>query len=273
MGFFVIVVGVSLLFQYNLKMSKMALLSRHIEDINDEDVVVETPADDDPIKLMRQVFPVKGAGPRTSRVRPLKTSSFSQSPIREMESKELYVRPEDSEPVPAANTTSETLVINNMVPKVSLSQQIEYRENFRSNQDPTTNVGGISEIPQSLAYPSIQGQSPPFQGLESTRPPPITVEIQTIPPLVVESSNPTHPAAAPNGIKLPPINGPPPPGKPPKKVSPRLVGAYESEVKKSESEGKKNESEGKKSESEVKKSIGEVESDMEDEKNVGLGLI
>lgn len=46
MGFLVIVAGVALLFQYNLKMSKLNLNVNHIEDINDEEINDYKPVED-----------------------------------------------------------------------------------------------------------------------------------------------------------------------------------------------------------------------------------
>ncbi|KAK5671289.1 hypothetical protein QVD99_002318 [Batrachochytrium dendrobatidis] len=70
LGFVVIVIGVSLLFQYNLKLNKMQV--RFVEDINDAEVDdEEQQGDQNPLKLMAESFPLnpkpKGSTlPRTS---------------------------------------------------------------------------------------------------------------------------------------------------------------------------------------------------------------
>jgi hypothetical protein len=127
MGFLVIVVGVALLFQYNLKMSKLALMSRHIIDINDEEVVLETPADDDPFKLMSEMFPVDPSKYKISsaRVRPLETRLADGSPDLDG-NPDNYVRVEEPDPT-IAHPTDTMIVPNNIIPQVSLSQQIQQR--------------------------------------------------------------------------------------------------------------------------------------------------
>jgi Magnesium transporter NIPA len=120
MGFFVIVIGVALLFQYNLKMSKLNLTARHIEDINDHDVIEYRPEDDDPFKMMSEIFPLNGV-----RVHPLKNKYLSHhsmaSKTMDETSPEAYTRPED----PKQEITGKLMTLP--IPQFSLSEQIQNR--------------------------------------------------------------------------------------------------------------------------------------------------
>eukprot|EP00842_Homolaphlyctis_polyrhiza_P004219 jgi/Hompol1/4799/HPOL_003909-RA len=68
LGFLVIVIGVALLFQYNLKLNKMAV--RFVEDINDaENDDEEQQSDQNPLKLMAESFPLHPNPTKTKTMR------------------------------------------------------------------------------------------------------------------------------------------------------------------------------------------------------------
>jgi hypothetical protein len=140
LGFFVIVVGVSLLLQYNLKMNKMALTTRGVEDINDEDIILETPADDNPLKLMSAVFPLDGKPVivKSKVVSPTVLKTIDES------NPANYVR--ENETSSEAPLPGPTIIIN--VPQVSLSQQIQLREELHltEQQNKELNTFNSSQI-------------------------------------------------------------------------------------------------------------------------------
>jgi hypothetical protein len=102
--FMTIVIGVSLLFQYNLKLSKLAQ-ARWVEDINDEEEEIEKALEDGPLALMNEIFPFDGR-PLTimrSRKPTVSGSSYIRSEIASEHinqtsilSKDEYVRSTES---------------------------------------------------------------------------------------------------------------------------------------------------------------------------------
>ena len=123
MGFFVIVIGVSLLFQYNLKMSKLNQSARPVEDINDHEPipVVYKLEDDVPLKLLSEIFPVNAGG-----VQPTHDAFQTSVAARSMDetSPEAYVRPEDSK----QEVTGKLMTALVPLPQYSISEQIQNRE-------------------------------------------------------------------------------------------------------------------------------------------------
>ncbi|KAI8911894.1 magnesium transporter NIPA-domain-containing protein [Gorgonomyces haynaldii] len=105
MGFFVIVIGVALLFQYNLKLNKLAQV-KWIEDINDEEEN-EANEEQSPLQLMRDVFPFNPEG-RVSHLEP---------------EKDQYMRDGPDQVVISSTAISPEA----MVPQVPLTEQIQHQ--------------------------------------------------------------------------------------------------------------------------------------------------
>jgi hypothetical protein len=55
LGFLIIITGVALILQYNLKVTKLSLALQHVEDFSDEANMLEVPADDS-LKLLSSIF-------------------------------------------------------------------------------------------------------------------------------------------------------------------------------------------------------------------------
>lgn len=189
-------------------MSKLALMSRHIEDINDEDVIVETPADDNPFKLMNEVFPVDAGKVSTStRVRPIATRTMGGpggvgSPTSNDENPEHYVRPLDPEEAKANEHMAHTLIVpNNIIPQVSLSQQIQQRTDMMGNEEaaqtsstlPVVSLSSLIPVPETPVAISAQSGGDTNQ---------VIIEIP-LPPQQLPSVPPLPLSAAPS--RLPPL--------------------------------------------------------------------
>jgi hypothetical protein len=119
-GFIVIVIGVVLLFQYNLKQNKMTM-SRRIEDINDEEQNIEI--SDNPFSLLNEAYPLH---PKESKKQKHGKKTLKSNVIHPHE-EHIYVRPKDSSENLAVNlkTADESVA---KIPLVSLSEQIQRRD-------------------------------------------------------------------------------------------------------------------------------------------------
>ncbi|KAJ2998484.1 hypothetical protein HDV02_004492 [Globomyces sp. JEL0801] len=121
LGFFVIIIGVTLLFQYNLKMNKMTISMRHaVDDINDEEMESEE-YDVNPLLLMQQTFPLG----KEAVVKPKKNQVANAVVLLDSNpmSDEEYVRKDEGK---IQKTDIPTTVVMNP-PNMSLSQQINSR--------------------------------------------------------------------------------------------------------------------------------------------------
>ncbi|KAJ3276727.1 hypothetical protein HDV01_002780 [Terramyces sp. JEL0728] len=145
LGFLVIVIGVSLLFQYNLKVNKMTI-SRNIEDINDEEFNIEQ-LDVNPISLMAQTFPLHPeTSRRNSKMSQRKASQIENSSVLE---KSEYVRHESTLKPPIV--VSEPTSVQPILPVVSISQQIQQR----------LEMNNIHHMPRISESASSQSEQPP----------------------------------------------------------------------------------------------------------------
>lgn len=97
-GFLVIVIGVALLFQYNLKLNRLSQV-RWIEDINTLDEVEEGEKDNErnPFSLMKESFPFH---PKIAPIHYVRTQSVN------MLNKEVYARPEQDSTTAAEDSYS-----------------------------------------------------------------------------------------------------------------------------------------------------------------------
>ncbi|KAJ3325173.1 hypothetical protein HDV06_004963 [Boothiomyces sp. JEL0866] len=151
LGFLVIVIGVSLLFQYNLKVNKMTI-SRNVEDINDEEFNIEQ-LDVNPISLMAQTFPLH---PETSR----RNSKMSQRKASHIENSSImdrseYVRHEST--IKPAIVVHEPATVQPILPVVSISQQIQQRLEINNLH----HMPRISEGPSSVPEQSLSVTNTP----------------------------------------------------------------------------------------------------------------
>jgi hypothetical protein len=160
MGFLVIVIGVSLLFQYNLKVNNMKITG-YIEDINDIDVEVEI--NDNPLVMMSKAFPLKPD-------KKVNASVGSASKIirraTDIESSEIYVRPDEEEL--NEKPVEEKIIVNHSIaPVISLSEQIQKRQEMINNTDKTFQIANpvtqpSQAIPQQQTPPSLPSNTSAF---------------------------------------------------------------------------------------------------------------
>lgn len=143
LGFLVIVIGVILLFQYNLKVINMKL-SRHIEDVNDEEVDDNHHMSDNPFVMLNRAYPIH---PESKKHSNTVAPTIDHRQIDEKD--EIYVRMEEQPSIEETQATALSPIQPN-VPKVSLSEQIQQRDEINNQQ---RNVLGEFEQTEQHAMP------------------------------------------------------------------------------------------------------------------------
>lgn len=119
LGFFVIVIGVILLFQYNLKQNNMTL-SRHIEDVNDEELETDL-ISDNPFLLLSETYPFH----RKEKEEDM-TAQVMKTRRKSNKDDLLYIRKEESMEKISSNPALEFRAPKS-IPVVSISEQMQRR--------------------------------------------------------------------------------------------------------------------------------------------------
>jgi hypothetical protein len=133
-------------------MSKLNLIAGYGDDINDHDVIEYKPEDDDPLKLMSEIFPLNGRA-----IHPLKPHYASRPSLASRTlsetSPEAYIRHED----PKQGITGSLVTAIVPVPQYSLSEQIQNRTAMNQKSERDTKIEIDPPTLKSSTFGSLLG--------------------------------------------------------------------------------------------------------------------